>query len=399
MNPNFNPFLNNFNINQNQNFNNFYPNIPAMNINNFQYPFPMMQMNQMIIPYMNYQMNNNINQNQNINNPINMNYNFKNQNQKKLVDEIIEFYQKNGRRYMNYNEPNQIKKLLDNLDVNSPNLKEGNDIEDPLSYIHEKKKLIKFINQDSKIINVLVPISINKETLYQIARLYKASRYHSKILLIYANCILNENYEPIDNISDDDYIIIIENKYYLDDSYFNSFRNINNLNKSTRIKNVKIKLNSNIIPLFVSNGTKLSEIIKALIFYLSSDYFFVFNGQKYNEEIISNRKNDMEIPYDNITIECYSLNIISGDGIILGKKINLKIACSDDLGTNFNYLRSNYCSGLLNSIKNLIELIELQNNVKVKKVYLEQKEINFKEDKSLASLGIKNDSTLILNIN
>ena len=158
-------------------------------------------------------------------------------------------------------------------------------------------------------------------------------------------------------------------------------------------------MNSNIIPLFVSNGTKLSEIIKALIFYLSSDYFFVFNGQKYNEEIISNRKNDMEIPYDNITIECYSLNIISGDGIILGKKINLKIACSDDLGTNFNYLRSNYCSGLLNSIKILIELIELQYNVKVKKVYLEQKEINFKEDKSLASLGIKNDSTLILNIN
>ena len=175
MNPNFNPFLNNFNINQNQNFNNFYPNIPAMNINNFQYPFPMMQMNQMIIPNMNYQMNNNINQNQNINNPINMNYNFKNQNQKKLVDEIIEFYQKNGRRYMNYNEPNQIKKLLDNLDVNSPNLTEGNDIEDPLPYIHEKKKLIKFINQDSKIINVLVPISINKETLYQIARLYKTS--------------------------------------------------------------------------------------------------------------------------------------------------------------------------------------------------------------------------------
>ena len=61
------------------------------------------------------------------------------------------------------------------------------------------------------------------------------------------DCILNENYEPIDNISDDDYVIIIEDKYYLYDSYFNLFRNINNLNKSTRIKNVKIKLDSNTI--------------------------------------------------------------------------------------------------------------------------------------------------------
>ena len=49
---------------------------------------------------------------------------------------------------MNYNESNQIKKLLDDLEVNSPNLKEGNGIDAPLSYIKEKKKLIKFINQD-----------------------------------------------------------------------------------------------------------------------------------------------------------------------------------------------------------------------------------------------------------
>ena len=40
---------------------------------------------------------------------------------------------------MNYNEPNQIKQLLNNLDINSLLLKEGNDIDDPLPYVNEKK--------------------------------------------------------------------------------------------------------------------------------------------------------------------------------------------------------------------------------------------------------------------
>ena len=43
---------------------------------------------------------------------------------------------------MNYNEINQISNLLDNLDSNSPKLKEGNDITDPLPYIKEKKNLL-----------------------------------------------------------------------------------------------------------------------------------------------------------------------------------------------------------------------------------------------------------------
>ena len=192
MNPNFNPFPNNFTFNQNQAFNNFNPNMIGINNNNFinqnfmNNQYQMMQMNQMMMQNMNNQINNNIlSQNHNINNiQNNNNSNFINQNQKILVDKIIEFYRKNGRKFMNYNEPNQIKKLLDNLDTNNPNLKEGNDIDDPMFYIKEKKKLIKFINHDFKIFNVKVPISIDKNTLYQVAEKYKTFLY-SEILLIY----------------------------------------------------------------------------------------------------------------------------------------------------------------------------------------------------------------------
>ena len=95
--------------------------MPMMNNN------PMMQMNQMMMPNVNNQNNNN-------NNAFKMN-----QNQKHLVDKIIDFYQKSGRKYMDYSEPTQIRHLLNNLDSSSPLLKEGNDIDDPLPYVDEKK--------------------------------------------------------------------------------------------------------------------------------------------------------------------------------------------------------------------------------------------------------------------
>ena len=208
-----NPFLNNnpnmFNINNNNNL--FLPNL----MNN---QFQMMQMNQL------NQMNSLMMPNMNIRNNNNF---FINPNQKFLIDQIINFYQKKEKSYMNYNEPYQIKQLLNNLDINNPLLKAGNDIEDPLTYIKEKKKLIRFINHDFKIFNVKVPISIDKKTLYSIAKLYKVG-YFLDTLLIYMNCILFKDESPVDCISDGDFVVIIESEYYLDDTYFNNLIKQNN---------------------------------------------------------------------------------------------------------------------------------------------------------------------------
>ena len=167
-----NPLPNNFFMTNQFLSNN--PNMLNMNNNNFfnpnlmNNPFSMNQMNQFnqmlqmnpfMIQNMNFHNNNNI---------------FINPNQKLLVDKIINFYQEKGKSYMNYNEPNQIKQLLNNLDINSPLLKEGNDIDDPLPYINEKKKIIKFINHDFKVFNAKIPISADKKTLYTNAGLYKS---------------------------------------------------------------------------------------------------------------------------------------------------------------------------------------------------------------------------------
>ena len=389
MNPNFNPFQNNFNFNLNQALNNFNPNMIGINNNNFinqnfmNNQYQMMQMNQMMMQNMNNQINNNIlNQNHNINNiQNNNNFNFKNQNQKILVDKIIEFYRKNGRKFMNYNEPNQIKKLLDNLDTNNPNLKEGIILDDPMSYIKEKKKLIKFINHDFKIFNVKVPISIDKNTLYQVAEKYKIL-YYSKTLLIYKNSILNNDESSIEIITDNDYVIIIENIYYLDNSYFNS---LNKINIFTGVKNVKIEIDSHLKNFVVPNGTKFSELFKALMFYLGGNYFFYYNGESFDGE---NILKDSEVPFDSITIKCFRPLLQFRDEIF-GKKIFLTIKY---INLNKNLFKYNF--GILNSIKHVISRVEIQEEVKVEKIYLEGKEINFEEDRSLASFGINKDCTL-----
>ena len=181
---------------------------------------------------------------------------------------------------MNYNEPYQIKQLLNNLDINNPLLKARNDIEDPLTYIKEKKKLIRFINHDFKIFNVKVPISIDKKTLYSIAKLYKVG-YFSDTLLIYMNCILFNNESPIDCISDRDFVVIIESEYYLDDTYFNNLIKQNNNKEKMNLMLETPKRKKNII---IPSDTKLSELIKALTLHFGYDYRFYYKNNIITEK-------------------------------------------------------------------------------------------------------------------
>ena len=133
----------------------------------------------------------------------------------------------------------------------------------------KKKKLIKFINHDFKIFNVKVPISIDKQTLYAIASLFKSFGF-SKFLLVYMNCILYEDESSIDSISDGDFIIIIENLYYLDYSYLNSLNIV-----EKRSKNVPIKMNGQYIRnMIVPDNIKLSQIYKALLFHFGCHYHY-----------------------------------------------------------------------------------------------------------------------------
>ena len=156
----------------------------------------MNQMNPMMMNQMNPWMENNINQaiinnnnynllDKNINNKIkNKNNQIKiNLNQKELINTIIEFFQNNGNEYMNFSYPIQIQYLLNQLDLDFDGFYLSEQVEDPLPYIKEEKKLIIFKNSNFFSLKVKIPVSINKLELYSIADIYKAFNNTNTLLI------------------------------------------------------------------------------------------------------------------------------------------------------------------------------------------------------------------------
>ncbi len=366
-----NPYVDLNNPGFNQNFMNNQNQMNQMNLMNQMNVMNQMNLMNQIIMEMNQMMMGNMN---------NQNNKFIIQNPKNLVDKIINFYQEKNRIFMNYNEKYQISKLLENLDTKSPLLKEEKDIRDPLSYIKEKKKLIKFINHDFKIINVKVPISIDKMTLYQIADLYK-SLVGAEFLLVYMNCILNKDESSIESISDGDFVIIIEDIYYLDDTYLNLLIDKNNIGKK---KNVGLSFDTGLrINLIIPMKTKFSHLYKALILHFGFNYIFLYNGQTINYS-----NNDIVPQFTNI--EIFQTHRTRGGTLrIFGKEIELKINLN-------NSIKKILDVGLLSSVKEFIKIIECFLTIKIKGFSLGKKEIYIKEDKSFASLGITNNCEIKL---
>ena len=204
------------------------------------------------------------------------------------------------------------------------------------------------------------------------------------------NCILNNDESSIDSISDDDYVIIIEDLYYLDDSYINSLMNENEPNST---KNVNIFINGDIRRVLrIAKGTKLSQLIKALLFFYGPYYRFYYGNHYFEDE---KNQNDIVIQHNVININSYKIRNCPTDNIkYLGKIFNLKIYIGDEKGNKINKNPVMIQFGSLNSIKTIIEKVEVLVLMKIQKVYFNGKEINFKEDKCLLSLGIKENSTL-----
>ena len=161
-------------FNQNQFFNNmnFDPN--QMNqfllMNNMNQILMMqnMIMNQMNIMNSNMNQNNNNDQNNN-NEQNNLNNSVDLKGVKKeLIDDIIKFYQKNGKSYMNYGNPKQIEGLINHLTYNSS---ESSDLDEPLYYIEGPTVTLNLIDRfknDYYVSKYKVPKSISKFDLYTI---------------------------------------------------------------------------------------------------------------------------------------------------------------------------------------------------------------------------------------
>ena len=197
-----------------------------------------------------------------------------------LINSIIKFYKENGNEYMSFDYPNQINNIIYLLSLNYYKLDKSDNIEDPLDYIKEPKKLIRFINSDYKEYKVNIPLSITKYDLYSISRIYRCSNNvgnHSNILLIYNNLILNRDKASIESINENHIIIIIEPWNFPDDSYYNS------LQKRTESKgNISFLFSSGKkINRIFPDDIKIYEIYKSINLEFGIDtnaYKLLFNG-------------------------------------------------------------------------------------------------------------------------
>ena len=99
---------------------------------------------------------------------------------------------------------------------------------------------------------------------------------------------------------------------------------------------------------------------------------------------------------DGCRIDCYESNYFQIYMNIFGKIINLKMIFKDNEGNINRELNETYSVGILNSIKEFVEKIESKKNIKVNLVYINARQVNFKEDRSFSSLGTKENSDVII---
>ena len=396
-----NPILNQMNtnpvLNQMANYNQGNPILNQMNIllnqmNSYDQNNPMLNMDIFLMNQIMDKINKKMDQINEINKKKikkemiqNINLNNLNKNQIELINSIIEFYKENGNEYMDFNNPYQIKNMIYFLSfflsLNDYKLDVSDNIEDPLDYIEEKKKIIKFINSDYKKYKVKIPLSITKYDLYSIAQKYKCfkNNNHSNILLINNNLILNRDETSIDSINENDIIIIIEPRNFPDDSYYKSLQE-----RTEKKGNIYLIFSSGMrMTKIFPDDIKIYEIYKSINLELGLDintYHLLSNGEilKINDQ----RKGSFLFNKDILFVVHETLY-----NILFGKIVMAKIIYN-------NNCKESEPIGILNSIKDLkgiaqTTLIEK----KIKKLKIETKVIKEGDNRSLFSLGVKNNFT------
>ena len=372
-------------------------------VNNQNMMFPNMMNNQNVMNNQNMMNNQNILNNQNMMNLQNMmNYQNMMNNQMTLNNQNIMNYQnqiteQNNMMNNNIMNPNQNLINEENIDNQMKNNDQNdrlNEIKDPLYYIDETKKIIKFINSENQNFNVKIPISLTKNDLYSIANNYKFLPF-SKFILSYNNCMLERDDSSIEEISNGGIINIIEERKV---KYF-KFKECEDSNKKVYVTIKEIKADGYDIKknFFLSEDTTISELMDGIYSLLGTNkncirICYFGNGmslKESNERIKSICQNNI-LP---LTIVKYGEN---KPREVYGKPITLKVYFKYlDKKNKIEIPNTDICTGTLESIVSCFNSIEMSCPLKIKKLIYNEKELKFEEEKSLLSLGIKNSGTII----
>jgi len=328
----------------------------------------------------------------------NINLNNLNINQMGLINSIIKFYKENGNEYMNFDNPYQIKNIIYLLSLDYYKLIMldhllNYNIEDPLDYIKEPKKIIRFRDSNYKEYKVKIPLSITKYDLYSIAQNYKCFKNnnkhnitgnHSNILLIYNNIILNRDETSIECINENDIIFIIEPRNFPDDSYYKSLQKRTGEKRCIHFQFSSGKRIHRVFP----DDIKIYEIYKSINLELGLDiniYKLIANGKSLE---INNHKDGSDFFDHYIHINEYN-QYNSSFCTSFGKLVIATII--------INKQNEKISIEILNSVKDLIK--EAQYLIAPRKlitIKIGNKKIAKDDTMSLFSLGIKKDFTFFV---
>jgi len=356
-----------------QNFNDY----PTQNFN----PLFFMNANSYVNPN-----NNNFNQ-INLMNQMNnnLNFNMNNFNQMNQMNNNLNFSMNN------FNQMNQMNQMNNNFNLNN---NKNDNIIDLFPYIKEQKKIIKFINSNNESYSIKVPISINKNDLYSIAFYYK-SHLSFKFILSYKNIMIKRDDSSIEEIPEGAEINIIEERPIPNTCYYDS---------------LKIKYGNNDIKTITfeeSSGEKnrLHFPEEATLSDVKISYYNKYGLNKNMAYLLYNglelKDNDKRRINE---LSCLSIQVIDKNIYILpdyGKQlvgnVTVKIKTNEKEKEKENIHNLKIHIGTLNSTLDLFKRIDLMlcMEKKIKKLYLNNKEINREDLKSLLSLGIKEDFNVI----
>jgi hypothetical protein len=135
------------------------------------------------------------------------------------------------------------------------------------------------------------------------------------------------------------------------------------------------------IHLYFPPDITFSQMMKAIYFKFDRDErdLTLIN---YSQENPNRKIHEIFIMKEQSIYISNNSGVLGGIFNVYGKRINLL----------FN--GNNITIGILNSNKKLMKEIESQEGKKVKKIYIEGKELNMDGEKSLLSLGIKEDCSI-----
>jgi hypothetical protein len=296
---------------------------------------------------------------------------------RQLINSIINT---NFNKYINYEHPYQIKKLINHLNYKVPQNNNDIEIKDPFYYINEinkPKKIINFIISKpitGKIVNerVKVPNLISKTDLYTIA--YGLYSYKTELLLIHNNNILEKDETNINLINNNDYIFVISNYPYCDSSYSQFL--MQNISENEVTINFNFRYGMK-MTLFFPCDIKLKAMKEAVNLNagLNEKYFKII----YNAKSIDLLENEEKKIYEYFKNKIASCNIYTYENWSTG--LYGKIIMGNTKNSSFKV-------GLLNSTKIFYSIFTYLNDFDVK-FYFNNKEIL--EEKSLLSLGLKDN--------